>query len=117
MTAQEALFDQRVGRVRAVVMGPDGSLYFSVTNRDGRGYVRAGDDRIFPKGMQVGRVTVARAGNPFQEIMLDPIGLAWQQLRERAADGAVPQQPDSEHAVTPRHHGRPDPLSSPLPRG
>jgi rod shape-determining protein MreC len=42
----------------------------------GEWFYTSGDDRIFPKGMQVGRVTVARAGNPFQEIMLDPIGLA-----------------------------------------
>ena len=43
---------------------------------NGEWFYTSGDDRIFPKGMQVGRVTVARAGNPFQEIMLDPIGLA-----------------------------------------
>jgi rod shape-determining protein MreC len=42
----------------------------------GEWFYTSGDDRIFPKGMQVGRVTVARAGNPFQEVMLDPIGLA-----------------------------------------
>src|SRR6266436_3960554 len=39
-------------------------------------FYTSGDDRIFPKGMPAGQVTVARAGNPFQEIMLDPIGLA-----------------------------------------
>jgi rod shape-determining protein MreC len=42
----------------------------------GEWFYTSGDDRIFPKGMQVGKVTVARAGNPFQEITLDPIGLA-----------------------------------------
>lgn len=42
----------------------------------GEWFYTSGDDRIFPKGMQVGQVTVARAGNPFQEITLDPIGLA-----------------------------------------
>src|SRR5215471_6915694 len=41
----------------------------------GEWFYTSGDDRIFPKGMQVGQVTVARAGNPFQEITLDPIGL------------------------------------------
>src|SRR5438094_1672071 len=41
----------------------------------GEWFYTSGDDRIFPKGMQVGRVTVARAGNPFQEITLDPIDL------------------------------------------
>ncbi|MFP3948416.1 MAG: PQQ-dependent sugar dehydrogenase, partial [Longimicrobiales bacterium] len=34
------------GRIRAVRMGPDGLLYFSTSNRDGRGNVREGDDRI-----------------------------------------------------------------------
>jgi rod shape-determining protein MreC len=36
----------------------------------------SGDDRIFPKGMPVGQVTAARPGNPFQDISLDPAGLA-----------------------------------------
>lgn len=44
---QHPLFDQQLGRVRAVVFAPDGHLYFSVTNRDGRAPVRAGDDKIF----------------------------------------------------------------------
>lgn len=34
------------GRLHAVVQGPDGALYVSTTNRDGRGRVRSGDDRI-----------------------------------------------------------------------
>lgn len=34
------------GRLRAVVQGPDGTLYISTSNRDGRGNVRAGDDKI-----------------------------------------------------------------------
>jgi rod shape-determining protein MreC len=42
----------------------------------GEWFYTSGDDRIFPKGMQVGQVTAARAGNPFQEITVDPIGLA-----------------------------------------
>jgi rod shape-determining protein MreC len=39
-------------------------------------FYTSGDDRIFPKGMPVGQVTAARPGNPFQEISLDPAGLA-----------------------------------------
>jgi glucose/arabinose dehydrogenase len=35
-----------VGRVRDVVEGLDGLLYFSTSNRDGRGNPQAGDDRI-----------------------------------------------------------------------
>jgi glucose/arabinose dehydrogenase len=34
------------GRIREVVTGPDGSIYFSTSNKDGRGRPRGGDDRI-----------------------------------------------------------------------
>jgi aldose sugar dehydrogenase len=36
-----------VGRVREVTEGPDGYIYFSTSNRDGRGSVRPGDDKIY----------------------------------------------------------------------
>jgi len=36
-----------VGRVREVTGGPDGLVYFSTSNRDGRGSPRAGDDKIY----------------------------------------------------------------------
>jgi aldose sugar dehydrogenase len=35
------------GRVRDVIEGPDGYIYFSTSNRDGRGNPDDGDDRIF----------------------------------------------------------------------
>ena len=34
------------GRIRAVRIGPDGMLYLTTSNRDGRGRVRPDDDRI-----------------------------------------------------------------------
>jgi aldose sugar dehydrogenase len=46
ITAQERLLDGVYGRLRDVVMGPDGNLYFSTNNRDGRGTPAQGDDRI-----------------------------------------------------------------------
>ncbi len=36
-----------VGRVREVSEGPDGTIYFSTSNRDGRGSPRTGDDKIY----------------------------------------------------------------------
>ena len=42
----ERLFDERYGRIRNVVEGPDGALYLLTSNRDGRGDPRSGDDRI-----------------------------------------------------------------------
>jgi glucose/arabinose dehydrogenase len=41
-----ALYTGRYGRIRAVTAAPDGSLWFGTSNRDGRGDVRSGDDRI-----------------------------------------------------------------------
>jgi len=41
-----ALFTERYGRLRTVVAAPDGSLWLTTSNRDGRGSPRAGDDRI-----------------------------------------------------------------------
>lgn len=35
------------GRIRAVVESPDGLIYFSTSNQDGRGEVNPGDDHIF----------------------------------------------------------------------
>lgn len=35
------------GRIRAVVAGPDGFLYFSTSNKDGRGAPHASDDKIY----------------------------------------------------------------------
>jgi glucose/arabinose dehydrogenase len=40
------MFSGTYGRLRDVVVGPDGALYVATNNRDGRGSPRAGDDRI-----------------------------------------------------------------------
>jgi len=44
---QEALLEGRIGRIRAVAMGPDGHLYIGSSNRDSRGKPRKGDDHLF----------------------------------------------------------------------
>jgi glucose/arabinose dehydrogenase len=46
IVAQERLLDERFGRIRDVVSGPDGYLYFATNNRDGRGTPGATDDLI-----------------------------------------------------------------------
>jgi glucose/arabinose dehydrogenase len=44
--SEERLFENRYGRIRDVTEGPDGALYFSTSNRDGRGNPASDDDRI-----------------------------------------------------------------------
>jgi aldose sugar dehydrogenase len=46
ITAQEYLFTKKYGRIREVAVSPEGHIYFSTSNRDGRGDAAAGDDRI-----------------------------------------------------------------------
>jgi glucose/arabinose dehydrogenase len=43
---QENLLEDSLGRIREVANGPDGFLYFSTSNRDGRGSPASEDDRI-----------------------------------------------------------------------
>ncbi len=46
ITELEAHFKGRFGRLRAVHVGPEGDLYVTTSNRDGRGDPRAADDKI-----------------------------------------------------------------------
>ena len=39
-------FKNEFGRIRDVVVGPDGNLYIATNNRDGRGRAAADDDKI-----------------------------------------------------------------------
>src|SRR5690606_13009481 len=39
-------FKGRFGRLRALVLGPDGKFYFSTSNTDGRGFPQKGDDKV-----------------------------------------------------------------------
>ncbi len=49
----QAFFSGDFGRLRTVVTAPDGSLWVTTSNTDGRGDVRDGDDRIL-------RITISR---------------------------------------------------------
>ncbi|MEX2261504.1 MAG: rod shape-determining protein MreC [Bryobacteraceae bacterium] len=71
----------RKGRVRAMVKGQGHTTcrIDYVQNEEkivpGEWFYTSGDDRVFPKGLPVGRVISARPGNPFQDITLEPSGL------------------------------------------
>jgi glucose/arabinose dehydrogenase len=43
---EERLLSGQFGRVRAVAEGPDGAIYFTTSNRDGRGAPAPSDDRV-----------------------------------------------------------------------
>jgi glucose/arabinose dehydrogenase len=42
----QRLLEAKYGRLRAIAEGPDGAIYFSTSNRDGRGNRAPDDDRI-----------------------------------------------------------------------
>ena len=46
VTQDERLFDGEFGRLRTTVVGPDGHLYATTSNRDGRGSPVESDDRL-----------------------------------------------------------------------
>ncbi|MBI2869416.1 MAG: PQQ-dependent sugar dehydrogenase [Chloroflexi bacterium] len=46
VVAFEKLLTGRYGRLRDIVAGPDGAVYILTSNRDGRGSVRPGDDKL-----------------------------------------------------------------------
>jgi glucose/arabinose dehydrogenase len=46
VVSQENMLEGKFGRIRDVAQGPDGYLYFSTSNHDGRGSPASDDDRI-----------------------------------------------------------------------
>ncbi|MGH3342671.1 MAG: PQQ-dependent sugar dehydrogenase, partial [Carbonactinosporaceae bacterium] len=49
---ERGLFTGEYGRLRTVERAPDGALWLATSNRDGRGSIRAGDDRILRVTLQ-----------------------------------------------------------------
>jgi glucose/arabinose dehydrogenase len=45
-TQQDLLYQGTYGRLRGATQGPDGALYITTSNRDGRGSPVAADDRV-----------------------------------------------------------------------
>ncbi|MDZ4713737.1 MAG: PQQ-dependent sugar dehydrogenase [bacterium] len=45
--SSELLKEVNVGRIREITQGPDGAIYFSTSNQDGRGDPAARDDKIY----------------------------------------------------------------------
>lgn len=50
VAGEEVLYEGEYGRIRDVAVGPDGAVYFTTSNQDGRGTVQPGDDRIMRIG-------------------------------------------------------------------
>jgi hypothetical protein len=46
VVSQERMLEKQYGRIREVAEGIDGVIYFSTSNRDGRGTPTHDDDRI-----------------------------------------------------------------------
>jgi glucose/arabinose dehydrogenase len=51
------MFVKTYGRIREIAEAPDGSIYFSTSNRDGRGDPTATDDRILRIVPETGNLT------------------------------------------------------------
>jgi rod shape-determining protein MreC len=69
------------GRVHGILKGQGHAIVMidTVQNEDsvepGEWFYTSGDDRVFPKGLPVGKVRSSRPGRVFREITLEPSGL------------------------------------------
>jgi rod shape-determining protein MreC len=77
---------------------------------NGEWFYTSGDDRIFPRGLPAGQVTGAHSGNPFQDITVEPSGLA-SGLEEVLIilQGVHQEIPEMKAAAQPVYLGQPPP--------
>jgi len=68
----------------------------------GEWFYTSGDDRVFPKGMPVGRVKSVRPGSPFQDITLEPSASGFEEVLI-VLEGVHQQIPDAPLTNTPIH--------------
>ena len=67
-------------RVRGTLKGQGyGTVFIDYVDREqkveqGEWFYTSGDDRIFPKGLPVGEVSVVRAGKTYQQVYVNPSG-------------------------------------------
>ncbi len=54
----KAHFRQELGRIRAVALGPDGYLYVTTSNTDGRGEAKTNDDKIIRISPKIFRIEI-----------------------------------------------------------
>lgn len=84
----------------------------------GEMFYTSGADRVFPKGMPVGRVSVVRQGRNFKEIFLVPSG--YQNGLEEVLvviEGVHQPIPDAETLPAPGLSMVPPPVDAPAPQG
>lgn len=71
---EKAFFQNWYGRLRDICVAPDGRIFLAVSNRDGRGSIKPGDDRIVQIAAKKSTGFVGKQGeNPYFRIYPNPV--------------------------------------------